>query len=223
MKLFHSINLFRNLLIRSGIFLLIALLPAVTHAQYKGFTPVSDNASFSNSFTRESAKMNSLSCDFTQEKNLSLLAEKIVSKGKFWFRKEAQVRMEYQHPFQYLMIINGKQIYIKDGQKENRVSVKSNKLFQKINQLTVDCIQGTVFSNRDFSIRAFENKTEYLVEMTPVTKDMASFFSTIIVTISRADFTVNSINMMEKGGDNTLISFHNKTTNKVIPDALFRQ
>lgn len=205
--------------------LLIMFLMGVLQAdaQHKGFNAVPDPAGFKASFTEKAALVNSIRADFTQEKNLSLLAEKIVSKGKFWFKKESLVRMEYQHPFQYLMIINGRNIYIKDGQKENRVSVRSNKLFQKINQLTIDCVKGTVFNNPDFKVQAFENKSHFLVEMVPVSKDMLEFFSTILVTIDRKDYSVSSINMMEKGGDNTLISFHNKEINLSIADAIFQQ
>ncbi|KYP14577.1 outer membrane lipoprotein carrier protein LolA [Flavihumibacter sp. CACIAM 22H1] len=206
------------------IFLLLLILSGtLTYAQHKGFTAVTDPAAFRTAFSQKAAQVTTIRCDFTQEKHLSLLAEKILSKGKFWFKKETLVRMEYQHPFQYLLIINGKNIYIKDGQKENRVSVRSNKLFQKINQLTIDCIKGTVFSNPDFSVKAFENKQQYLVEMTPVSKDMLEFFSTILVRIDRSDYAVSSINMMEKGGDFTLISFHNKEVNQAIADAIFQQ
>lgn len=208
---------------RKIVFLLFILAGFGVQAQHKGFSPVSDLIAFKTTFTQKAALVNSIRCDFTQEKNLSLLEEKILSKGKFWFKKENLVRMEYQHPFQYLLIINGKNIYIKDGQKENKVAVRSNKLFQKINQLTIDCVQGTVFSNSDFSVTAFENKQQYLVEMVPVTKEMKEFFSAILVRIDRKDYTVSSINMMEKGGDFTLISFQNKEINQVIPDALFQQ
>jgi outer membrane lipoprotein-sorting protein len=207
---------------RKLILFILVVIATTVNAQHKGYTAIPDLGSFKSAFSAKSAQVNSIQADFTQEKNLSLLAEKIISKGKFWFRKETQVRMEYQHPFQYLMIINGKNIYIKDGQKENKVSARSNKLFQKINQLTIDCVQGTVFTNPDFNVKAFENKSQYLVEMVPVTRDMQDFFSTILVTIDRKDYSVASINMIEKGGDNTLISFQNKVINQVIPDAVFQ-
>jgi hypothetical protein len=40
-----------------------------------------------NKFATASQKINSVQSDFVQEKNLSMLSEKIVSKGKFWFKK----------------------------------------------------------------------------------------------------------------------------------------
>ena len=70
-----------------------------------------------------------------------MLSDKIISKGKFWFKKENKVRMEYMQPFQYLMILNNNNIYIKDGQKENKISTGSNKLFQQVNRIVVDCVQ----------------------------------------------------------------------------------
>ena len=60
-----------------------------------------------------------------------MLAEKITSKGKFWFKKESKVRMEYTQPYQYLMIINKDKVFVKDGQKENKISTKSNIILTK--------------------------------------------------------------------------------------------
>lgn len=190
-------------------------------AQPRGFKPVADMELFKGSFSAASQKITSLKSDFIQEKNLNMLAEKIESKGKFWFRRENLVRMEYQHPFQYLMIMNGSNVYIKDGQQENRISVKSNKLFQKINKITVDCIKGEMLKNPDFKATVFENQQQYLLELVPVTKGLSEFFSSIQVTIERKDYSVISINMIESGGDNTIISFQQKELNTTIPDAVF--
>jgi outer membrane lipoprotein-sorting protein len=190
-------------------------------AQPKGFKPVSNMDAFRTSFNTAAQQMRSIKSDFTQEKNLSLLSEKIVSKGKFWFKRENMVRMEYQQPFQYLMIMNGNNVYIKDGQQENRISVKSNKLFQKINKITVDCINGSILNNKDFGVSAFENAQQYLLEMTPVAKGLSEFFAKIQVTIDRKDYSVTRINMMEAGGDNTVISFTQKELNTTINDAVF--
>src|SRR5215218_2910128 len=112
------------------LFIVILLLAGVSgvKAQYPGYAPVTALETFQSRFTAEAQKTNSIKSDFVQEKNLGMLSEKIVSKGKFWFKKESRVRMEYSHPFQYLLIINGNKVYIKDGGKENTVSTKSNKI-----------------------------------------------------------------------------------------------
>ena len=127
-------------------------------AQYPGYKTVADAARFREILLSAAKSTQTIKSDFVQEKELSLLSEKIISKGKFWFKKDNRVRMEYQQPYQYLMIMNQNNIYIKDGQKENKISTKSNKLFQQINKIMVDCIQGTVLNNPEYKINVFRKQ-----------------------------------------------------------------
>ena len=201
--------------------LLVVAAGLGSKAQYSGYTLMSDLTKFKEAFSAAAQKTNSIKSDFVQEKNLSMLSEKIVSKGKFWFKKENQVRMEYNTPFEYLMIINKDKVFIKDGQKQNTINTKSNKLFQQINKITVDCVQGNVLNNPDFKIRIFESKGAYLVELAPVPKNLKDFFKTINVIVDKKDYAVTNIEMNENSGDNTVIHFNNKEMNTNIPDALF--
>lgn len=203
------------------LFIVLPFLSSTAFSQYAGYTPVTDTATFKQQFAAAAQKVNSIRCDFTQVKNLSMLSEKITSKGKFWFKKDNMVRMEYNQPFQYLMILNRNDIYIKDGQKENRISTKSNKLFQQINQIMVDCVKGTAFSNKDFSTKAFQNSAGYLIEMSPTNKTLKDLFKHINVVVDKKQYSLNSIEMLETSGDNTLITFANKEINTTLPDALF--
>ena len=201
--------------------LLVLVVGVSSKAQYAGYSPVTDLIKFKADFSAATLKTNSIKADFTQEKNLSMLSEKIISKGKFWFKKENQVRMEYSQPYQYLMILNKDKVFVKDGQKENKISTKSNKLFQQINKIMIDCMQGTALNNPDFKTRIFENKNNSLVELTPLTKAMKELFKSFNVIVDKKDFSVISIEMQELSGDNTLIRFTNKELNATIPDALF--
>ncbi|MBK7432914.1 MAG: outer membrane lipoprotein carrier protein LolA [Chitinophagaceae bacterium] len=207
---------------RKLFFILTLLLAGIRlTAQYTGYTPIADPVKFREQFSAASLKTNSIKSDFVQEKNLSMLSEKIISKGKFWFKKAGMVRMEYNHPFQYLMIINKDKVFIRDGQKENKVSSKSNKLFQQINRIMVDCMQGTALNNTDFKTRVFEGRPAYLVELTPVVKGLKEMFRTITVYIDKKDFSVINLEMLELSGDNTSIRFNNKELNTTLTDALF--
>jgi len=204
--------LFFLCIIFSGLFL---------QAQYPGYKPIANLAKFKEEFSATAKNIQTIKSDFVQEKNLSMLSEKITSKGKFWFKKDNLVRMEYNQPYQYLLIINKNNVFVKDGQKENKISTKSNKLFQQINKITVDCVQGTALNNPDFKINVFENVQAYLIELSPVTKAMKEYFKNINVIISKKDYSVNKIEMYEPAGDNTIISFVNKELNPTLPDALF--
>ena len=207
---------------RRRILLFCMCLPVILlQAQHAGYKPVADMAAFKTQFAAAAQQTQSVKADFAQEKNLSLLSEKISSKGKFWFKKDNLVRMEYNQPFQYLVIINKNNVLVKDGLKENKISTKSNKLFQQINRMMVDCVQGTALNNPDFTVAAFENAGAWLVELTPVVKGMKDYFKNINIVLSRKDYSVNKLEMYEQSGDNTIISFTNKELNAPIADTLF--
>jgi outer membrane lipoprotein-sorting protein len=190
-------------------------------AQYAGYSLLANTAAFKDQFAAASKKTNTIQSDFVQEKNLSMLSEKITSKGKFWFKKENLVRMEYNQPFKYLMILNNGKVYIKDAQKENTVSAASNKLFRQINNIIIDCMKGSALSNSDFTSRIFEGAQSFLVELTPAEKNLKEFFQHINIIVDKKDYTATSIEMYEPGGDNTIIHFTNKQLNSTIADALF--
>ncbi len=201
--------------------ILVLIIGYAAKAQYAGYSPVADLAKFKTEFSAATQKTASVKSDFTQEKNLAMLSEKITSKGNFWFKKDSRVRMEYNQPFKYLMILNKDKVYVKDGQKESKVSTRSNKLFQQINKIMIDCMQGTMLNNVDFNTRVFENKNSALVELSPVTKGLKELFKSINVVVDKKDFSVSSIEMKELSGDNTIIRFINKEPNANINDALF--
>ncbi|PUZ30369.1 Outer membrane lipoprotein-sorting protein [Chitinophaga costaii] len=188
-----------------------------------GYKPLGEAAAvaFSQQLIVTARNTESIQSDFVQVKTLSMLSDKIVSKGKFWFKKENKVRMEYTTPSYYLLVMNGKDIKTKDSQQENKVSGKTNKLFEQVNRITVDCVQGTVLSNTDFSNRMLENGSMYLLELTPVSKGMKDLFVNISVFIDKKEGGVNKIVMQEYSGDNTVITFVHKQLNVNIPDALF--
>jgi len=201
--------------------ILIIVSGQAVKAQHAGYSPVTEPARFKEQFTAVAKKTETIKSDFLQEKNLSMLSEKISSKGKFWFKKENQLRMEYFKPYEYLMILNKDNMYINDGKKETKISVKSNKILQQINKIIVDCVQGAVFNNPDFTASPYENKGEYLVELTPVAKGLKEFFKSIDVIIDKKDYSVVTIVMNENSGDNTTLHFTNRELNTAIPDALF--
>jgi outer membrane lipoprotein-sorting protein len=182
---------------------------------------VSDVASFKKEFAIQSAGIHSITSGFKQEKILSALTEKITSTGNFKFKRSNKVRIEYTKPFSYLMIMNGDKILVRDDQKESRVNVRSNKLFQQINRIMMDCIQGTILDSKDFTNQVWENDKNYLLEMKPVSKGLKDFFQTIVVIVEKKDHSVQAIQMNEPAGDETIITFTDKKINDQVSDEVF--
>ena len=192
-----------------------------TAAQPTGYTPVKDIAAFKESFARESGKIQSIESAFRQEKVLSALTETIQSRGQFWFKRTNRVRIEYQSPFSYVMVLNGDKMTVRDGEKQTQVNMRSNKLFQQVNRIMIDCVQGTILESKDFTYRVFENGESYLLELTPTSKALREFFQLIHLSIRKSDYVASSIEMNEPGGDKTTIYFVDRKINKPVADAVF--
>ena len=190
-------------------------------AQYAGFQSIRDQQKFREDFKKQSALIKSISSNFTQEKVLTALTEKMTSSGTFQFKRDNRVRLEYIKPFSYLMIMNGDKMLVRDDQKENRMNMKNNKMFQQINKMMIDCIQGSVLESKEFATRIFENDKLYLLEMTPVSKSIKGFFETIVLKVSKSDYSLESMQMNEPGGDYTLMIFTDKKINANVPDQVF--
>jgi outer membrane lipoprotein-sorting protein len=178
-------------------------------------------AIFKQKFTAASLQLQSVESDFVQVKNLSLLKEKITSHGKFFYKKGNKVRIEYVKPFSYLMVLNNDAMMVMDEHKKSTFNTRSNKMMQSINSIMMDCMSGNVYNNKEFSTNVMENTKEYMLTLTPSTSMMKKMFSTIEVYLSKTDYTVLRLNMIEKEGDNSLMTFSNRILNKAIDEKLF--
>jgi outer membrane lipoprotein-sorting protein len=203
------------------VFVWATFISVVGYSQHQGYRPIGDLAAFKKQFAAESSKISSIESSFTQEKVLTALTETITSTGKLWFKRSNKVRIEYIKPYTYTMIMNGDKMLFRDDQKENKVNVRSNKLFQQINQIMIDCVQGTVLESKDFNVKVFEDEKTYLLEMDPTARSLREFFSTIVLKVDKKDFAANSIEMNEKSGDRTTILFKEKKLNTQFSDAVF--
>ncbi len=187
----------------------------------KGFTSISNTTSLQNTLSASAKSTQSIVSDFNQVKHMKMLNDKVSSKGKFYFKKENRIRIEYTSPFQYLLVMNNGQIMVKDENKTNKINTRNSKTMQSVNNVMMDCMRGTVFNNKDFSVKAFEAKGQYLLQLTPVNSSMKSLFARIDVYLEKSDNSVSKLVMNENGGDYTDMIFSNKKINTVIPDALF--
>jgi outer membrane lipoprotein-sorting protein len=201
------------------LFLLFTLITTVCEAQT--FTPVKDDAAVRKRFAEVSKSTTSIKSDFIQEKNLSMLAEKVTSKGVFYFKQSNKVRLEYTQPFKYLLVMNNGKAMIKDDAKTTQMDMHKTKIFQQVNNIIVDCVHGSALSNPNFQVKIYESKTQLRLDMKPTAKGMKEFFDNIVIFIDKTDYSVLKMQMNELSGDNTIITFTNKEINGNIADNLF--
>lgn len=200
----------------------LLLLTTAAYAQPKGYQPVKDISAFQNSLASVNSKINTIKSDFSQVKEMSLLAEKINSNGKFYFQKEDKVRIQYTEPYDYLLIMNGTRLLVKDEQSTSKINTRNSKMMQSVNRVMVDCMQGTVFNNPDFSVKAYSNASTYLLQMTPVDATMKQLFDQVEVYMAKDSYDVEKLIMQESGGDYTIMKFTNIKHNTALNEGLFK-
>lgn len=184
-------------------------------------TPVKDVAAFKSKLKEMSSKIQSIQSDFTQEKHLTLLDDKVISQGKFSFKKKNMLRWEYTTPFPYIIIINEDEMKIKDEEHVSTYDMESNKMFGEINNMMVGMVDGSILESKDFSFAFFESSDSYFVEMKPNRSEMKEFLSEIDITIKKSEFFVSKLVMKEPGEDFTVLEFYNEKLNQEIPASRF--
>jgi outer membrane lipoprotein-sorting protein len=203
------------------ILLFSLLISSATGGYAQAFTQVKDDAAIRRKFTEVSQATTSIKSDFTQEKNLSMLAEKVTSKGVFYFKQKDMVRLEYTSPFRYLLVMNNGKAMIKDDAKTTQMDMHRTKIFQQVNNIIIDCVHGTALSNPNFQVTVYESSNQLKLDMKPLGKGLKEFFDNIVIFIDKRDYSVLKMQMNELSGDNTIITFTNKEINGKIADDLF--
>ena len=202
--------------------LILALIPARSIGQEQDWTEMKDTAGFAAKLAVMAKSTVTIQSEFVQVKHMDFLTEDLVTKGRFLFKKENKIRWEYTEPYQYIIIMNDGKIFIKDGEKENKFDIKSRIIFNRINEMMLNTIQGKVLNRRDFHSQFFESEEHFIVKMTPSDKKMQKYVEQIEIYFGKSDYHVAKIKITEKSGDFTKISFINRVSNVTIDEEKFR-
>jgi len=190
-------------------------------AQPPGYTLLTETAAFEHSLGQATASTESIRADFSQEKSLSLLSEKINSSGKFWFHRKDKLKMEYLKPFSYTLILNADRIYIRDGEKETRLSASSGNAFRQVNHILIDCVSGNMLRNPDFQYTVYQNPGHFLILLRPIARNLKAVYKNINIVLDKTDYSVTAVELDEISGDKTTLRFLNKEINVPIPETVF--
>ena len=203
-----------------NIFLLLFLFVTETFLAQSPFKPMKDTLIFKQRVDKMSKETQSIESDFIQVKNLSVLSEKITSKGAFCFMKQNNLRWEYTNPYKYIIVINKDKILIKDeNNKVKKYDMNANKIFKEINDIMISCVNGEILKSNKFSIRYFENDKGFKLELVPLIKSMKESLKKINMYFDKNVTSVIKLEMVENGDDTTTIDFMNKKINApVSPD-----
>jgi outer membrane lipoprotein-sorting protein len=207
--------------------ILFVFISSLISAQ-TGFKSVKDTTLLKSKISNMSKQITSIESDFVQVKNVSMLSEKITSKGHFWFTQKEEkgqkvnnLKWEYTSPYQYTILINKDKILIKDENKVKKYDMNSNKVFKEINDIMIACVNGNILNSDKFKIAYFENETYYKLELLPIMNGMKESIKKINMYFDKNVTSVGKLEMIEPGDDITTIDFSNKKLNAPIAPEKF--
>lgn len=204
------------------IIIVIAILSGIlVNAQPEGYSKVADTAYILQKVNEVASQTNTINTEFIQEKNLAFLFEKITSKGILLYEKPEKLRLEYLNPYSYLLIMNNGELLIRNDDKEIKIALESSTMFNEINDLIINSIQGKILNMPELSTLFYENEDSFFVQLWPQQEGLKKYIKTIELYISKKDYTVTEFKVIELSDDYTLIKFVNKKINEEIPEGGF--
>lgn len=162
-------------------------------------------------------KTKDFSADLLQEKKISLLKEKVISKGRIRFKKPDKISIEFFHPEASQMVFDGKTflLYFKEEKMAERYQIQGNPVVEKYMLFSKD-----PFQEKLAQWRILEDRESFLImEILPKVKD--PLFVKTKMWISKKDWIITGMEMVEKNGDTTLLQYSNMKVNAGLSDSDF--
>lgn len=163
-------------------------------------------------------KTEDFSADLFQEKRISLLKGKVVSRGRIRYKKPNYFLIEFFHPEPSQMVFDGKTLllYFKEERVAERYRVEANPMVEKYLLFSKD-----PFQEKLAQWRIVEDRGPVLtMEISP--KEKEPLFLKTRLWISKKDWTVVGMEMVERNGDTTLLRYSNVKINTGLTSAAFQ-
>tara|TARA_R110000850_G_scaffold143977_3_gene266147 strand:+ start:238 stop:867 length:630 start_codon:yes stop_codon:yes gene_type:complete len=200
-------------------FFSITLLAFAINAQ--DLTPAKNAKAVKDAFTKMNASTKSFSSDFKQTKEFSFMDRPLVSTGKFYYQKSDQLRWEYISPLQYVMLINGDNIRIKEDGKVKTYSSAVNEVFKTVKEIILGCISGEILNDPNYEPAFYESDKLYQVKLQPKDKQLKEYMKEINIFLDKSSNELSYLILKDGSGDITKIEFHNRKINQSIDASTF--
>ena len=228
-------NTFKN--VTAAILSLAVLLSPVSFVSHSAYAASSDrngsapqDAPISLEYVLEKfdiaqREANTMVAEFTERKDLNLLAEPVISQGKFYFNRPNQVRWEYLDPDHRVFVITESKYiaYYPDLKKAEEVGIKKfigKRLFRYL---------GVGQSIEDLSkyynfMLAADNELAgtHLLLLTPRKRRVREKMADMKIWVDTETFMPRQVQYSEVDGDSTLLIFHGLMVNIEVASHRFR-
>ena len=179
----------------------------------------SEKSAFEQKMIDRLKEIETLQCNFVQEKTSALVTKKAVSNGILLYQYPSMLRWEYLNPNPSTLILNANYAVLlnKDGKKTG-----NSQMIKQLGGLIISLINGDgIKDSKKFSTEIFETDSQFSIVFTPVQKRLQEHFKSIELKIDKNTLLSPEMIMNEKSGDKTVIYMNDKILNKEISQNKF--
>lgn len=201
-------------------FLTVTLFLLSGHAFSQTDFPVDQEALFAR-IARSAAEIDTIKCDFHQERRVSGFQKELVSRGLFYYQKPDRLRLDQREPLKAGFIVNGKKLKKWRGQERPQVSNVS-----KDRGISTFAEQVFAWSRADFdwlrkryAITVLDAQLPVL-KLVPLSDEERRFVQGIKISFARPG-EIREVEIREKGDDFLRITFDKTVLNGQIDPELF--
>ncbi|HKQ98164.1 MAG TPA: outer membrane lipoprotein carrier protein LolA [Candidatus Polarisedimenticolia bacterium] len=175
-------------------------------------------------FDAAQQRTTSIVAEFTEEKNISLLAKPVVARGVFTFQRPNHVRWEYRDPETRLYVITEQQYvaYIPSQKKAEEVPISrflGKRLFRFIGLGQSIADLETLY---DFRLEPESDLPgTHLLVLTPHKKRVQDKVAEIRIWVDRTNSLPRRFRYLEADGDSTTLTFRDSKANVEVAAGSF--
>ena len=167
-------------------------------------------------------EINTVRCDFIQEKHLKILASPLVSKGVLYFKVPGSLRWEYISPVRSILLMhNGKtkRFIMRKGGFIEDSSANLEAMGFVLKEITM-WLNGRFDENPQFTATL---KAGHKILLLPKEKSFSMMIQKIELMLSNTPGIIKSVTIFENENSFTKLFFKKSILNNKIDDSMFRK
>lgn len=175
---------------------------------------------FAKELQLKSSKIQNIKCAFKQTQSLSVLNNKIVRQGTFYYKRPENILLAFDNG-DYINM-SSDYFSMKNAGKSVRMKMDKNPMLRELKKILAACMTGNVLEVADeFKSEVSGYKTGYVLTLIPKKKKAALKIKSITLRFNRADMCLDQMVMQQANGDFTQYDFSEKQINTHLKVSVF--
>lgn len=170
---------------------------------------------------RSAAEIDTITCEFRQERKVTALRKELVSRGAFYYQKPDKLRWDQREPLRAGFIVNGKRVKKWRGEERPQTSdlTKDRGIRAFAEQVFAWSRADFGWLKKRYAITVLDAQLPVL-KLVPLSDEERRFVQGITISFTRPG-EIRAVEIREKGEDFLRITFEKTVLNGQIDQELF--